>query len=175
MDIRTVHVKSSRQVRAVISQVVRELIQCTEPWAYRVVEDAAEALADQVKRDFIAKAYIRRGSDGIVWKESGAAKKRKGLTLIDTGQLLDSIQGRVLLTARAIISVQANADGRAPYAKFVFFGTHDAEGNQILPPRLPWPADNYFPASYRRVIAPIIFEGIMQRVAFILSRPQVAA
>jgi HK97 gp10 family phage protein len=64
-------------------------------------------------------------------------REAKRLVPVDTGTLRDSIQGDVKrIVTRWVAEVRSNADGSAPYDRFVEFGTTLMEAQPFLRPTI---------------------------------------
>ncbi len=170
MSTRTLYVKSADDVRRVVDEVVGEVVHARSAWAEHLLDEAAEAVAKEIQREYAAKAYGATDDAGIHWKTSKAAERRGGLTMIETGSLIESIAGDTVkyglwseLRIRATNKAGLEQDP-TKYAKYVFKGTKNADGTQKLPPRPAWPSDGTIPDSYWRAIAGVVLSGIRDEV-----------
>jgi hypothetical protein len=170
MSARVLNVRcSAENVRRIVEQVVSEVVHASTSFGVRVLEDAAKEVATQIRREYVVKAYGGIDDADISWKKSKAAQDRGGLTLIETGSLIESLAGDVVRGAMAELRVMATNKGnlkRDPtqYAGYVFKGTKNEDGSVKLPARPAWPADGTIPDSYVRAAQAAILPGIHDEI-----------
>jgi hypothetical protein len=181
MTTHRITVRSAAQFHAVFNAVIAEVVSASSAWARSLLEEAAKEVTDQIRRDYVAKSYGQTDAAGIHWDKSQAAQQRGGLTMIETGSSLEGLTGRVASEGgQVLIRVQVENTGGASrdptqYFKYVFYGTKDKNGKQILPPRPAWPEDGSLPDSWTRVLGGVILSGIADEVARRLVETRVAA